>query len=113
MKSILNNVQSSHRISPVNGVPPTPSKKNGHSGLRLTPVGPPLASHPSRLFAILAAAQIRPNLVLEQAVEEKSPAEKSALETHRQGDTNVKLALAWRWASQNRPRRRQHYHRRH
>ncbi len=48
----------------------------------------------AKLFAFLAERQIQPNLVLEQAVEEQSPREKSAVEAHRLSYQNLKSSLA-------------------
>lgn len=48
----------------------------------------------SRLFDNLAEYSIHPHLVLEQAVEEQSPNQLSAVEAHRQSNLNVREAVA-------------------
>ena len=42
-----------------------------------------------RLFGFLAGQQVEPVLVLEQAVEEKSPRQMTAMEAHREGRANL------------------------
>ena len=47
-----------------------------------------------RMFRFLKSKQITPHLVLEQAVEEKSPKTMSAVEAHRQSRANLAEAIA-------------------
>jgi inosose dehydratase len=47
----------------------------------------------ARMFSFLAERQIRPHLVLEQAVEAESPNQLTVVEAHRQGRENLSDSL--------------------
>lgn len=52
-----------------------------------------------RLFDYLAAQSVAPHLVLEQAIEDSSPSELSAVEAHRQSHDNLAASAAYRSSS--------------